>query len=151
MSALPESCCPSAGLLLMEDEWHTLALNTLYKLVLVLNPCLPVTGFACAAIVFNFFYFNNCRRKINYTDFSRTANNKAETRMALRLYFNQNSCLITNLIDFTMAKSCFRRLSVTVSLCFYLYLQLSIQSGPFHDHSHLSVRHYVRYIIFGSL
>lgn len=151
MSALPESCCPSAELLPMEDEWHTLTLNTLYKLVLVLNPCLPVTGFACAAIVFNFFHFNNCRRQNNYTDFSRTANNKAENRMALRLYFNQNSCLITNLIDFIMAKPCFCHLSVIVLLCFYLYLQLPIQSGPFHDHSHLSVQHCVQYIIFGSL
>lgn len=122
VSGLPESCCPSAELLPMEDEQHTLALYTLYKLVLVLNPCLPVTGFACAAIVFNFFYFNNCRRQNTYTDFSRTANNKAENRMALRLYFIQNSCLITNLIDFIMAKSCFRHLSVTVLLCFYLYL-----------------------------
>ena len=31
VSDLPESCCPSVELLLMEDKLHTLSLNTLYK------------------------------------------------------------------------------------------------------------------------
>lgn len=52
VSDLPESCCPSVELLLMEDKLHTLSINTLYKLFLVLNPCLPVTGFACCCYSF---------------------------------------------------------------------------------------------------
>lgn len=121
VSDSPESCCPSVVLLLMEDELPTGP--TRYRSsFLTTSSC---HGICLLLLEFLTFYFNNCKRQNDYADLNETANNKAANRMALRLCFLWNQCLITNRL-ISCGRTMLLPLSVAVLPLSFPYQQLSI-------------------------
>lgn len=117
----PESCCPSVVFPLMEDKLPRVP--THYRnSFLTPSSC---GGMCLLLLEFLTFYFNNCKRQNDYADLNQTANNKAENRMAFRLCFIWNLCIIANQLI-----SCGRTMllppSIAVLPLSFLYQQLSI-------------------------